>query len=146
MPALDEIKQQIKAITESVTGIGKVYDRFVYAFDTKQLKDLFSDNGRINTFMFRYTVREPGGGEGNENELFVRRLWKFRFIYGYNFNDDSEKEFDSLCEKICETFNSNFFLNGSARRHSFMEIKDRYDSEYHGVLVHNAEMEMETEN
>ena len=76
----------------------------------------------------------------------MRRLWKFRLIYGYNFNDDSEKSFDELCEKICEKFNSNFSLNGSVRKHSYLEIKDRYDSEYHGMLVHNAEMEMETEN
>ena len=46
MSSVNEIKAAIKEIAESVSGTGKVYDRFVYAFDLKQLKELFESNGR----------------------------------------------------------------------------------------------------
>ena len=139
---LNELKQNIKAAAENVTGIGKVYDRFVYAFDEKQLKELFVSNDKVNVLMFRNTEREPDCGEGLESELFVKRLWKFRLICGYNYDDNSENSFNNLCESICQIFNSDSAVN--IRRSSFMKVTDKYDSEYHGVLVHNAEMEMET--
>ena len=52
MTTLNEIKQRIKDIAEGISGIGKVYDRFVYAFDSRQIKELFSSDEKINTFMF----------------------------------------------------------------------------------------------
>lgn len=144
MLTLNEIKQRIKEIAESTEGIGKVYDRFVYAFDSKQLKDLFVSDGKINALMFRHTQRESERGEGGKNELFARRLWKFRLIFGYNCDEESENQFDDICEALCEKFNSDSLSKCGIWRSSFMNITDKYDSEYHGVLVHNARMEMET--
>jgi hypothetical protein len=143
---LKEIKSAIKEIAGSVEGIGNVYERYLYPFDLKQLKDFFESNGKINTLMFRFTQRESNSGEGFVSELYVRRLWKFRLVYGYNYNNDSENSFDELCEAICKSFNSNLSLNGFVRKHTLLNVTDKYDSEYHGVLVHNAEMEMETES
>lgn len=143
MQTLNEIKSNMKEIAESVSGIGKVYDRFLYAFDVKQVTDFFAVNGSVNTLMFREIERTSEGGEGISGEIGVRRLWQFRFICGYNYENNSEANFDNLCEEICKTFNSENCIN-SVPRSSFMNITNRYDSEYHGILVHNAEMEMET--
>jgi len=143
MRTLNEIKSGIKEIAADVTGIGNVYDRFLYAFDTKQVKDFFSKDGVVNALMFRETERTPDGGEGITTEFGVKRSWKFRVIYGYNYENNSEENFDNLCEELCKKFNSEHCIN-SIPRSSFMNITDRYDSEYHGILVHNAEMEMET--
>ncbi len=144
MRTLNEIKQNIIETAENVEGIGKVYDRFIYAFDAKQVKDLFASGGKINTLMFRFTEREAGGGESILTELNVRRIWKFRLVFGYNYENNSEKVFDDLCENICKAFNSDSLLNAGMNRRSFLNITDKYDNEYHGILVHNAEMEMET--
>ena len=143
MRTLSEIKSGIKEIAADVTGIGKVYDRFLYAFDTKQVKDFFSKDGVVNALMFRETERTSDGGEGITNELGVKRLWQFRLIYGYSYENNSEDNFDNLCEGLCMKFNSENCFN-TIHRSSFMNITGRYDSEYHGILVHNAEMEMET--
>ena len=146
MKTLNEIKQSIKELAENIPGIGKVYDRYIYAFDEKQVKDLFASDGKINTLMFRPVKRESIGGENKCDELFINRLWKMRLIYGYNFTDNSEDKFDNICEELCRTFNSDLTLSGSIRKHTSLSVTDKYDSEYHGILVHNAELEMETES
>jgi hypothetical protein len=143
MQTLKEIKSSLKEIATGVTGIGNVYERFLYAFDTKQVKDFFAKDGIVNTLMFRETGRTADGGEGITNEFRVKRTWQFRLIYGYNYENNSEGNFDNLCEEMCKKFNSEECIN-TIPRSSFMNITDRYDSEYHGILVHNAEMEMET--
>lgn len=143
MKTLDELKNNIKEISRGVPGIGNVYDRFLYAFDSKQVKDYFSFEGNINTLMFRFFERTALRGEGISDEQGAKRLWQFRFIYGYNYDKDSEHNFDNVCEEICKAFNSGSALNTTARS-TFMNITDKYDSEYHGILVHNAELEMET--
>jgi hypothetical protein len=143
MKTLNELKKNIKGIAESVRGIGKVYDRYLYAFDTKQVKDFFSNDSSVNALMFREAERISDGGEGILNEFEVKRLWQFRFIYGYSYENNSEDNFDNICEELCKTYNSENFIN-SISRCSFLNIVKKYDSEYHGILVHNAEMEMET--
>ncbi len=144
MRTLNEIKQNIKETAESVKGIGKVYDRFIYAFDAKQVKDLFASDHKINVLMFRFIEREAEGGESILTEINARRTWKFRLVIGYNFENNSEKTLDDLCENICNVFNSDSLLNSCINKKTFLNITDKYDSEYNGILVHNAEMEMET--
>ena len=95
--------------------------------------------------MFRLSSRESFGGERTGEELFVNMKWKFRLVFAYSFNSESEKLFDELCNGICAAFNENSLLNGTVRKHTGMKIINKYDSEYHSVLVHNADMEMETE-
>lgn len=142
---LNDIKNEIKNIVESVTGIGNVYDRMVYAKDQAQLKELFVKDGVLNALMFRSKTRTAGGAEGNMKELYVTRTWTFKLIYGYNYENDSEKSFDDLCTELCKAFNNNYTLNGKVRKHSFLDIKNKYDAEYHGVIAHFGQMEMETE-
>ena len=142
---LDDIKNEIKIITESVSGIGKVFDRMVYAKDQAQLKELFVKDGVLNTLMFRSRTRTASGAEGTTRELYIERVWAFKLIYGYNYETSSEKNFDNLCSELCKTFNNNYTLNGKVRKHTFLDIKNKYDAEYHGVIAHFAEMEMTTE-
>jgi hypothetical protein len=142
---LDDIKNEIKKIAESVRGIGNVYDRMVYAKDQAQLKELFVKNGALNTLMFRSKTRTATGAEGQTKELFVKRTWVFKLIYGYNYESNSEKSFDDLCTELCTTFNSNYTLNGKVRKHTYLDIKNKYDAEYHGVIAHFGEFEFITE-
>jgi hypothetical protein len=142
---LNEIKSEIKNIAESVTGIGNIYDRMVYAKDQAQLKELFVKNGTLNTLMFRSKTRTASGAEGNSKELYISRKWFFKLVYGYNYEHNSENSFDNLCTELCSAFNCNYTLNGKVRKHTFLDIKNKYDAEYHGVIAHFAEMEMESE-
>lgn len=51
MKNINEIKNTIKEIASSVEGIGKVYDRFVYPFDLKDICNL------IFVFLIAFTIR-----------------------------------------------------------------------------------------
>lgn len=142
---LDDIKNEIKSIAQSVSGIGKVYDRMVYAKDQAQLKELFVKDGVLNALMFRCKTRTASGAEGQTKELYIKRTWLFKLVYGYNFENNSEKNFDTLCSEICISFNSNFTLNGKVRKHTYLNIKNKYDAEYHGVIAHFGELDFTTE-
>ncbi len=147
MSALDEIKSEIKTIAESVSGIGNVYERLVYAKDHAQVKELFvKDNaeGEINCLMFRQVKRIADAETRNGNEILINRTWKFVLIYGYNKETNSEETFDNLSETLCKTFNANPDLNGKVNEHSYFNMTNKTDNMYHNVLCHWAEFEMET--
>lgn len=148
MSALDEIKSEIKTIAESVSGIGKVYERLVYAKDQAQVKELFvkdnAEGGEINCLMFRQVKRTADIDIRGGSELIAERAWKFVLIYGYNKEANSEETFDNLCETLCKTFNSNPDLNGKVNEHSWLNMTNKTDNMYHNVLCHWAEFEMET--
>lgn len=144
MTKLEEIKVEIKNIAESITGIGKVYDRMVYAKDQQQLKEMFAQDGVINTLMFKNRTRTAEGTESKAKEAYVKRLWILKLIYSYNYDNCSEQAFDTLCENLCSIFNDNYTLNRTVLKHSFLNVTMKYDAEYHGVISHYAEMEMTT--
>ena len=148
MSALDEIKSEIKTIAESVSGIGTVYERLVYAKDQAQVKELFvkdtAEGGPINCLMFRQVKRIADAETRNGNELLIDRTWKFVLIYGYNKETNSEETFDNLSETLCKTFNANPDLNGKVNEHSYFNMSNKTDNMYHSVLCHWAEFEMIT--
>ena len=144
MTKLEEVKTEIKNIAGCVPGIGKVYDRMVYAKDQQQLKELFAQDGFINTLMFKNRTRTADGTESKAKEAYVKRLWILKLIYSYNYDICSEQAFDTLCENLCGTFNNNYTLNQTVLRHSFLNVTMKYDAEYHGIISHYAEMEMTT--
>jgi hypothetical protein len=144
MASLEEIKSEIKNIAESVPGIGKVYDRMVYAKDQHQLKELFVKDRVINTLMFKNRSRTAEGNESKSKEIYVKRQWFMKLIYSYSYETGSENTFDRLCEDICRTFNDKYTLNGKVMKHTYLNVTMKYDAEYHGVISHYAEMEMTT--
>lgn len=144
MAELEEIKSAVKEIALSISGIGKVYDRIVYASDQNQLKELFVSNGVLNCLMFRQVKRIADTESRESNEVLIDRLWKFVLLYSYSKENESERKFDDLCESICKTFNSNSSINDTVNEHSFMDMVNKTDYTYHNVLCHRAEFEMTT--
>jgi hypothetical protein len=144
MAEFNEIKSTIKEISESVAGIGVVYDRLVYAKDHNQLKELFVRDGILNCLMFRQIKRTADPETRTGNEVLVERTWKFVLLFGYNNENKSEEVFDNICELLCKTFNANCDLNGKVNEHSYLDMTNKTDYSYHNVLCHRAEFEMIT--
>jgi hypothetical protein len=147
MSALDEIKSEIKSISEGISGVGKIYDRIVYAKDQAQLKEMFTKDGVLNTLMFRQVKRVTDSSFEHYDEVMVERTWEFSLLYAYNKENNSEQLFDELCENLCEVFNSNENLNGKVNeRVGFMDMVEKEDISYHNVLCHSAKFIMVTKD
>ncbi len=144
MATLDDIKAQIKSIAESVTGIGIVYTQSPNIILWDKLKEKFVKNDRINVLLIEHKTRQSETDESNHEVSKVRK-WQFRLIYGYSFDDNSEKDFDNLIDALCDKFNADADLNKKVHDHSLLEMtQPKNIVMVTDVLCHDAILELIT--
>lgn len=147
---LETIKSAIKAIAESVNGIGKVYDTMLYAKSTKEVQDLFSINEVINTLMFRESStmeaeNEKFSSRGHSTVIWIRE-WKFILIYGYNSEQGSGLAVETLKENLLNKFNTNKTFSGAIMDHSKLSMDQFIEFPYHSIMCHFMEFKMSTKD
>lgn len=109
------IRAQIKAILETVTGIGVVHDYERWAVNWADILSQFkpSNQAKINGWMITRTETEERVHAFGQNQAVHSFL--IRGVYSLDDSEASEKTFQDLIEAIRERFRSNFNLNGSCQ-------------------------------
>jgi hypothetical protein len=112
--SLANIRTQIKAILEAVTGIGPVHDYYRWTRSLSEFLDLMKDaNGKLNGWEFQWEDDAPerkpiGPGKAERNYTFT-----FRGYYDLDDETGSRKDFEALIDSIFMAFLGNQNLNGS---------------------------------
>lgn len=111
--SLSAIRDQIKAILESVEGIGVVHDYERWAVDWNKILELFKParQDKINGWMITRRSTDE------RVEVFGRNLVSHTFlirgVYSLDDGASSEKTFQAIIEAIRTAFRSRFDLNGA---------------------------------
>lgn len=154
MADFNTTKAAIKTKLETVTDIGKVYDRERFAKNAAVFKILFFDSGisRINGwFFYRTNTQELELDNGA-----VRRIdtWKFFGFIGIEDADDTESMIQVRVEDIATAFRADPTLGGVIEDNKDMaqengpvgiQVLNITPVMLGGVLCHRAELELKTE-
>ena len=143
MSQFGTIRDEIRTILLTVSGIGQVHTRERWTSRTEKLKELFSSGGKINgwTITRNATPESRLPGEATRQYQFV--------IRGYFSLDDqdtaassSEQILQNLVESICDAFRPNPTLNGKAVTSGPMQVGAVEPRIFAGVLVHYVELQL----
>jgi hypothetical protein len=100
---ITEITEQIKTVLESVSGIGRVWNRVRRVVTDAEERRLFHKNGKLHTWM----IESPSSSILHyvSSELILRQhhytLWG---LYALDDSAGSEKIFQNLCDTIMDEF------------------------------------------
>ncbi|NPU84375.1 MAG: hypothetical protein HPY65_07785 [Syntrophaceae bacterium] len=154
MTPLAAIRAQIKVILSSVTGIGIVHDYQRFAVDWQKMLDLFKDDDRINTCMFR---REKmikrriilGNPSSQPHRIHIFKIICIRGLNdaqatAVSFDDDLaavEEAFEGYktLNGTCETINPGF---GPTEGEEGVQISLVEERMFGNVLCHYAELRL----
>jgi hypothetical protein len=144
MSNFSQIRDEIKTILSSVTGIGVVHTRERYVKERAEFKKLFISGDKINgwTITRSQTTETRMPGEATRSYQFTIRGY-------FSFHDDdtaassSEQIFQELVEAICDTFRTNPTLNGKAVTSGPMQVVGLEPRMFAEVLVHYVELSLE---
>lgn len=129
------VKSEIKSMLESVTGIGKVYDRFVHVATEADIKERLIHENKVNAIFFI----EVAESYADEEDFYLKEKtskFRFAFYYGYNFNLNSDASVTSIKDEIISKFNTNEDLNGSVSEHSNIDMTDNIFVSFGNILCH----------
>ena len=137
------IRAQIKAIMETVPGIGVVHDYERYARSLADYFVLMTQDGTINGWsIHREETKSRQITMGLNGQ--IERVHTYR-LAGLREMDDaagSEKIFQAVIDGIFGAFKANHTLNGTAESHDLIQIDEVtvcIEDEYAGTLYHVAD-------
>ncbi len=149
MTALQNIRTQLKAILETVSGIGKVYSYYRYKKNNfNESIKLFKVGMDYKGIMFRQiSCSQPV--DDNEDGEKVRK-WEFTMLRQVNDEKQSGVLYEDQIELLLSTFNEfsdeneNDSLNNSVKEHNNLQLDDCSEVFYGDILCHRAILTMET--
>lgn len=133
------IRTQIKAILESVSGIGLVHDYDRWAVDWAKILELLkpSNQDKVNGWMITRTALEE------RLETFGRNLAGhsilIRGVYSLDDAAASGKTFDDLIDAIRDAFRVKYDLNGSCQS-TFLDFGSMQAEGKIGIQMKISEM------
>lgn len=139
------IRAQIKAILETVSGIGAVYDYERYA---RSLGDYFammtkSGSTTVNGWIIhRERTVSQKATLGINGQIERTHTYRIAGLHDLDDATGSEKTFQGILDGIFEQFKANPTLNGTANFHDQVQIEEVtvcLEDEYGGDLYHVAE-------
>lgn len=150
--SLGEIREQIKTVLGSVSGIGIVHDHDRFTTNNQKMLDYFKDaSGRINTCMFRREKMSKKTITIGQNKERIH-VFAIRVIMGLNEAQDTGTIFDDLLDSVEKVFDSKQTLNGTCRSLSpewgpiagisGAQIDISEDRIFAGVLCHYGELHL----
>jgi len=120
------IRAQIKAIMESVSGIGVVHDYMRYPRSLADLLDLMTvtPGTTVNGWTI-HRASTPASPLTMGPSGLIERSHKFEISGLHELNDASASEitFQAICDAIFEAFKTKPTLNGTAIRHDHIQIE-----------------------
>ena len=140
--SLSTVRTKVKAVIETVSGIGTVYDYKRYVHDWASYKELFAKDQKINTWEIQRTHVESdpyGGTGGREDRMHVFTIRGF-----YAVSDDlaSEKTFQDLADLVIDAFRNKPKLDGVTNILNFPITGDFTEAMFGGVLCHVVEIHL----
>ena len=140
--ALQEIRNEIKTLLESVDGIGKVHDFERWTVDWKKFLEFFktADN-KINGWVItRSESRESEHAAGAVN--IRSHTFLIKGYYGLKDSLESEKIFQDLIENICSALRRNNDLNGSCLNSDPPQVSLLKPGTFGGILTHQCQIRL----
>ncbi|MFQ5915383.1 MAG: hypothetical protein ACE5JS_19615 [Nitrospinota bacterium] len=135
------IRSQLKAVVETVPGIGVVHDYQRWEIEADNFQTLFVSGGRINVWMItRDASREE---EFAQQQNYRRHQARIIGLYALDDSDATEKTFSDLLESICDTLRQKGDLNGAAESSGPPQVKRDDHARFAGTLCHYGEITLE---
>jgi hypothetical protein len=137
---LSEIRTQIKAVLEGVSGIGSVHEYDRWFADWGKLIELFktADNKIIGWMITR---RKTTATRDTMPTIMRDHTFLIRGVYGLKDSAASELVFQDLVEAVQNAFDSAYLLGGNAINSGPMQITLVEIRMFGSVLCHYAELE-----
>lgn len=144
--SLTEIRTEIKAIIEGVSGIGIVHEYLRWSSTSSKFLTLFKDKSdKINgCMMTRVKTVEDAVSGGRTSD----RDHKFRIICIYGLDDDGESELyfqDTIVEGICTKLRSEKTLCNRTVALGVPQVEIVEPRKFGSVLCHYAEITVSVE-
>jgi hypothetical protein len=141
--SLADIRAAVKAILETVPGIGLVYEYERYAKDAAGMRALFVSGGLLHGWTITRDRTLSSYRTNVQTERHHRLV--IRGYYGLSDGDASELTFQGVIEAIEETFRSNDTLNATAEVSQPLQVERVGPVLFAGVLCHFAELSIEAQ-
>ncbi|MBI5789300.1 MAG: hypothetical protein HZA78_10640 [Candidatus Schekmanbacteria bacterium] len=139
--SLNNIRTEIKALLETVPGIGKVHDFERWTIDWQKFLEFFktADN-KING----WTITRSVSTENNQSVGTNIRTHQILIKGYYGLKDavESEKAFQNLIEAVCDVLRSHNDLNASCLKSGPPQVSKVYPRPFGGVLVHVCNIQL----
>lgn len=143
------IRAQIKAILESVSGIGVVHDYERYSRSIADFRDIMTKSGAtsVNGWVIsRQSTESHQATLGPKGQIERTHTFRIAGIYELNDAAGSEKTLQGILDAIFEAFKAVSTLNGTCVSHRQIQIDSvsvTKDGELGDDLYHTAELTLE---
>lgn len=151
-PTVQQIRDKIKTMFQTVTGIGNVHTYERYLKDQSKLVSLYKDatSGRLLGWHIRKVATR-------ENYIDISRWvvdhdWKIRGFMSLDDADATEQTFDTLIESIRDVFRDDPSLGGlifstvieEKNNQAGVQVEEAVPVLFAGVLCHSARLALTT--
>lgn len=139
--SLDAVKAMVKALLDSIPGMGRTYPYEVHASQASDIRALCAINGIINfwTIARERTPENRLASRANERHYGL----VIRGYYSLGEHGASEEVFEALVESICTVFRDKPALQGAAETSEPVQVDRPDPHRYLGeVLCHYAELRL----
>jgi hypothetical protein len=120
----DLIRQQLKSIVQSASGIGVVYDYERFSRSLGDFIATMSANGIVNGwFIHRQSSQATNATMGATRQIERVHTYRITGIFEMDDASGSEKTFQDILEAIFNTLKGNGTLNGSCLKHDHFQIE-----------------------
>jgi hypothetical protein len=134
--SLADIRTQLKAIIESVDGIGKVHDYDRWTTDWNRFLSFFkTEDNKINGWIITRSWAKEKVHAATSVNIRTHRII-IKGYYGLKDSAGSEKAFQDLIESVCDALRKNNDLNGSCLSADPPQVAKIYHRPFGGILVH----------
>jgi hypothetical protein len=147
--SLSNIRDQIKAKIESVSGTGKIIHGIVFLRSQAEI-DFVSSGNIINAVGFIQINKDDQTAETEESFDIELNERIFVFVYYYQWNDninqDTLNSFETVedySENLIEAFNSDMTINDSIEYHDKLKLtSNQIVTTFQNKLVHILTFEL----
>jgi len=142
MTKLQNIRNELKNIIETIDGIGNVYPYYRYVKnDYRKTLELF----RIDNDFKGLMIREVSCNTvNNEEDNYKIRKWELLMLAQVNDENESLIKFEEKIEELIDVINDNITLNNTIREHNNLQLVEIYENPISDVLCHIAILNLET--
>lgn len=143
--SLSAIRGEIVKLLKGVTGIGIVHDYERWTADWKRYLALFAPKGQevINGWTVTRTSSDEEPHAENQHYRFHRMV--IRGYYSHKDDAASERTFQDLVERVCDSLRVNRSLNGVAEHAEPPQVTVVEPRAFGDVLCHYAEIHLTVE-
>ncbi|MCU7934115.1 MAG: hypothetical protein KZQ99_04450 [Candidatus Thiodiazotropha sp. (ex Dulcina madagascariensis)] len=144
---MDEIREAIAALLETVPAVGQVHRFERYAKNRTDMRVFYQQGEQVlGWHIRRVRTTEHSDYPGRWSRVY---RWELRGYLSLDDESQTELQFDNVIEQICAVFRADDTLGGSVDtcivgNEAGIQVLESYPVMFAGVLCHSARLALNT--